>query len=94
MAVTTQAQFRTHILAALKATIQQNPALLLPLLPGFIQYARTGADPREAIEMLLTTWWSIYAPTVPFQGHRLKHLLLDGGVTLSQAFDVIERAEP
>jgi hypothetical protein len=92
LAITT-AQYRNHVLLALKSTVQAEPRLFLALLPGLIDYARTGADPREAMEMLLTWSWQHIRGGI-FDGHAFKHLLVQHGVPSQFAQDVIERAEP
>lgn len=93
MALTT-AQYRNHVLLAFKATVQAEPRLFRLLLPGLIDYARTGADPKEAMEMLATWAWQHLLPGESFDGHRYKHLLVDAGVPPQFAQDIIQRAEP
>jgi hypothetical protein len=93
LAITTQAQYRTHVLAALKAMIQADPSLFLPLIPGFYAYAQTGNDPREAMEMLLSWAQPLVLPG-PYDAHRMKHLLTNAGVPSDVAQNVAQRAEP
>lgn len=90
----TATQYRNHLLLALKATIQAEPALLLPLLPGLVAYARTGADQREAIETLCTWAWQHLRPLQGFDPHAYKHLLISAGVPTAWAANVTERSEP
>jgi hypothetical protein len=93
VAITTQAQFRAHVCAALKATVQAEPRLFLGLIPGLIAYGRTGADPREAMEMLFTWAWQ-HLRGGAFNGHELRHVLLDAGVPAHLAENIPERPEP
>lgn len=92
MALTT-AQYRNHVLLALKSCVTADPRLLLPLLPGLHTYARIGANEREAMEILLS-WCQQHLLPGAFDGHRLKHLLAENGVPIHLAQDIVERAEP
>lgn len=93
MAITTQAQYRGHILAMFKTTISNQPRLLIPLLPSLVEYARAGVDHREAVEMFLTWAWQ-HIQGGSFDGHRFKHLLMDAGVPAHIAEDITQRTEP
>lgn len=93
VAITTQAQYRTHILAAIKALVIADPKLFIPLIPGLVAYAQLGSDQREAVEMIFTWAWT-HLKGGAFDGHAFKHILADAGVVGVALQDVTARNEP
>jgi hypothetical protein len=99
MAITTQAQYRGHILAALKFAIQERPRRFLELVPGLVAYVQAGgtagerADRREVLEMLVTAVWAALKGG-NFDGHEAVHLLLEAGVPPGVLTNLVQRAEP
>lgn len=91
MAITTQAQYRSHVTLALKQAFQAQPRAALPLLPSLLTYAQVGADEREAMEMFIKWLWT-QAIARPFSGHAIKHWLAEHGIATQQ--DFVDRNEP
>lgn len=89
----TRAQYALHTLGALRQALGERPEAFALLAPGLISYAKQGATEREAVETLVTYYWTQVLGRA-YHGHQMRHLLLDAGVAYEDTRDVPNTQEP
>jgi hypothetical protein len=92
----TRADYLEHFRSAVGRALLQSKDGVPLLIAGLVDYIQTGnrgtiADRREAARVVLNVLWQGVLNR-PYDGHQMRHWLLDAGVDLSA--DIPNIAEP
>lgn len=98
MAITIRLQYLEHLIRALKHVGARNPDAIIALLPGLVDYIANGsyetlANRRDLVRIVVNVIWKQMLDQ-QYDGHQMRHLLLDQGIVYASTEDVPNVEEP